>query len=312
MGTRKLTLDSFEEASDYVLHSARALERNTYNYFFNGDDNNKSLLELKNYQNPDGGFGHGLEPDLRLPYSSPIATTFAFRQLEKLGEKTDVAEDIIQSGICYLKESFCRDENRWYSVPPEINEYPHAPWWHYSEDSGGTAIDESWGNPTAEILAYGLKYDGISDEIDIDSLLSEAIRNFNEKDEFKSEHEVYCYLKLYDVLPKGEASKIEGQLKKAVDQLVHADPSAWNEYVPQPLDFVSEPDSPRFGISETSLENNLDFLIERIDEDGAVRPNWSWGQFESEWERAELEWTGILTLNALITLEKFDRIPRKE
>ena len=312
MGTRKLALDSFEEASDYVLHSARALERNTFNYFFNGDDSNKSLLELKNYQNPDGGFGHGLEPDLRLPYSSPIATAFAFRHLEKVGEKTEIAEDIIQSGTDYFKESFRPDENRWFAVPREINDYPHAPWWHYREDSGGTAIDEFWGNPTAEILAYGLKYDGFSSEIDTESLLGTAISNFNEKVKFESEHEVYCYLKLYEVLPEKEASKIENQLERAIGQLVQTDPSSWGEYVPQPLDFVPEPDSPRFGISETSLEENLDFLIENIDEEGAVRPSWEWGQFESEWKRAELEWTGILTLDALITLDKFDRIPLKE
>ena len=313
MGTKKLTLESFEAASNYVLHSARALERNAYNHFFNGDDNNKTLLELKNYQNPDGGFGHGLEPDLRLPYSSPIATVVAFRHLEKLGgETTEVAEDIIQSGINYFKETFNQNENRWFAVPQEINDYPHAPWWHYSEDSGGSGIDECWGNPTAEILAYGLKYDGLSSGMDAEALVSTAIRNFNEKVEFESEHEVYCYLKLYEVLPEKEASKIEKQLEKAIGQLVRTDPSSWDEYVPRPLDFVPEPDSPRFGISEASLEDNLNFLIELIEEEEAVRPSWKWGQFESEWKRAELEWTGILTLNALIALDRFDRIPRKE
>ncbi|MCF7890079.1 hypothetical protein K9M78_02560 [Candidatus Bipolaricaulota bacterium] len=308
MGTKTLPEESFDAASDFVLHSARALERNTYNYFFNGDKPAKSLKELKNYQNPDGGFGHGLEPDLRLPYSSPISTTVAFRHVERLGGNSEVAEDLIQSGISYLKNSFQREDGRWFAVPPEINDFPHAPWWHYDESSGKTPEDEFWGNPTAEILAYGLRFNGFSGDIDTSSLLKKAIRNINEKEKFDSEHEIYCYLKLYETLPRAESKKIKDQLTNAVNRLVCTDPSEWSNYVPQPLEFVTGPESYRFGISDSILEENLDFLIESINEDGVIKPRWEWGQFESEWERAELEWTGILTLKALILLDKFDRI----
>lgn len=308
MGTRTLPAESFDEASDFLLHSARALERNTYNQLFNGGKPVKSLLELKNYQNPDGGFGHGLEPDLRLPYSSPISTAVAFRHLERIGGDSEVAENLVKSGINYLERSFNHEDGRWFAVPPEINDFPHAPWWHYDESASGTSVDESWGNPTVEILAYGIRYDGFSDAIDIAGLVKNAIRKFNQKEIFESEHEIYCYLKLHETLPLKRANDIENQLTNAVDQLVCTEPTEWNDYVPQPLDFVKGPKSPRFGISESILEKNLDFLIDSIEDNGVIEPSWEWGQFESEWERAELEWTGLLTLKTLAILDNFDRI----
>lgn len=308
MGTKTLPSESFDEASDFVLHSARALERNTHNRIFNGERPSKSLLELKNYQNPDGGFGHGLEPDLRLPHSSPITTTVAFQHLERIGGDSKVADNIVRSAINYLEDSFQEEAGRWYSVPPEVNDYPHAPWWHYDENSGRTPVDEFWGNPTVEILAYGLRYEGFSKAIDTGELVKTAIQKINDVEKFESEHEVHCYLKLYEALPRDEANQIKDQLAKAVDQLVCLNPSEWTNYVPQPIDFVTSPESPRFGISENTLEKNLDFLVESINEDGVIKPSWEWGQYESEWERAELEWTGILTLKTLIRLDKFDRI----
>lgn len=310
MGIRTLPEEAFDEASDFLLHSARALERNTYNQIFNGDKPVESLLELKNYQNPDGGFGHGLEPDLRLPYSSPITTVVAFRHLERIGGNSEVADDLIQSGINYLESSFQRDDGRWFAAPPEINDFPHAPWWHFDESSGRTSAGEFWGNPTVEILSYGLRYNGFSDSIDIAKLVKNAIQRFKNKKKFESEHEIYCYLKLYEALPRKEAKEIKDQLTKAVDQLVYTEPSEWTGYVPQPIDFVTGPESPRFGISETVLEENLNFLIDSIEEDGVIEPGWEWGQYESEWERAKLEWTGLLTLKTLIILDNFDRISR--
>ncbi|MBS3787849.1 hypothetical protein KGY79_06600 [Candidatus Bipolaricaulota bacterium] len=310
MGIKTLPEESFDEASDFLLHSARALERNTYNQIFNGDKPVKSLLELKNYQNPDGGFGHGLEPDLRLPYSSPISTAVAFRHLERIGEGSEVADDLIQSGINYLESSFQSGDGRWFAAPPEINNFPHAPWWHFDESSGKTPADESWGNPTVEILAYGLRYNGFSDSIDIAKFVKKAIRRFKNKEKFESEHEIYCYLKLYKALPRNEAKEIKDRLIKAVDQLVCTEPSEWTGYVPQPVDFVTSPDSPKLGISETVLEENLNFLIDSIEENGIIEPCWEWGQYESEWERAKLEWTGLLTLKTLIILDNFDRISR--
>ncbi len=307
MAEKALSQDSFQEASDYLLHSSRALERNTYKYHFQGGESDELLTELKNFQNPDGGFGYGLEPDIRLPFSSPTVTSVAFRHLGRVNDG-EVYEELAETGIRYFERTFDAEAKRWFTVPREVNDYPHAPWWHYDEGEGGTILDNHWGSPTAEIIAYLLRYDRYVESIDIEELIQKAIERLNDEREFDSEHEIYCYLRLYRELPSSLCEKIEDQISRAAQELVCRDPARWGEYVPKPLDFVRGPESPRFGIDEGLVEENLDFLVDRIEEEGVINPNWEWDQYEGEWDRARQEWTGVLTLKALVALDRFERI----
>ncbi len=307
MTKRNLSADAFEEASYFVLHSARALERNAYRYYFEDAGSDELLFHLGNYRNKDGGYGYGLEPDMRLPSSSPVATARAFRVLDNI-EEGDNYRKMVETGIGYFESTYLNDKNRWFSTPEEVNDYPHAPWWHFGENGEGTMVDKDWGNPTAEITAYLVKYRDFVRELEPDELLERAIEKLNSKREFESKHEVLCYLRLYEVLPAGQSRKMEDSLDRAVRQLVCEEPSEWSGFVPRPLDFVNGPESPRFGMSDRLIEENLRFLISSLEEDGVINPSWEWGQYEAEWKRAKKEWTGILTLKALIVLDKFARI----
>ena len=309
MKQESLSANSFETASDYVLHSARALERNTYNHYFNGESREAIVTELANYQNPDGGFGHGIEPDLRLPISSPISTAVAFQHIESFPEVDN--DNLVKKGVNYFEDSFNPELERWFAVPREVNEYPHAPWWNYDDGEGMTVIDNYWGNPTAEIIAYLVEYEDFVKNLEPDHLVNLAIEKFKAKQEYESEHEVYCYLRLFRVISSSKKSELEPYLTKAVDSLVRTNPEEWSNYGPSPLHFVNRPDSPRFGLDDELIEKNLNYLIDTLEEEGVIRPNWEWGQYQSEWERAEKEWTGLLTLKALITLDKFGRIDHR-
>lgn len=308
METARLSKEAFNKASDFLLHSARGLERNIYKHKFDGASCDPILVELQHYQNPDGGFGHGLEPDLRSPRSSPIATTHAFQKLNTLNPG-DVPEGFVDSGISYFEKSFNPDSNRWFAASKEINNYPHAPWWHYEEESEKTITGSSWGNPTAEILGYLIQYDQFVDRIDIEELLREALERLRTQVECRSEHEIYCYIRLYKALPDKWSSRFRDQLVRVVQQVVRTDPSDWNDYLPTPLDFIDNPDSFQFGISDQLVTANLNLLIKILEDRGIIEPNWEWGQYEEEWARAKKEWTGILTLRALITLDNFSCLP---
>ena len=73
---RMLSNDIFEEARKSIMAYGRPLERSLLEvYFYEGSKANV-VEELKKFQNEDGGFGHGLESDFRLPYSSLMATSF--------------------------------------------------------------------------------------------------------------------------------------------------------------------------------------------------------------------------------------------
>jgi hypothetical protein len=57
---------------------ARVLDRRRFELLFEGGDAEPVLAALAAYRNPDGGYGHGLEPDLRAPESQPAAALHAF------------------------------------------------------------------------------------------------------------------------------------------------------------------------------------------------------------------------------------------
>jgi hypothetical protein len=306
---QKLRKSSFNEASQFIKNYARPLENRIYKDYFHKPCSEEILSELKKYQNDDGGFGNGLESDFKLLFSSPMATSFAFQHLVKL-DNVEKSISMIRSGIEYFENTFVPERNGWFAVPKEVNEFPHAPWWHYNEEEGMTIIDKYWGNPSAEIIGYLYKYKNLVSKLNIDQLLNYTIDYLNDKNDFEGEHEIYCYIRLYKLLPNRLSSKIEDKLARAVQRLVCRNREEWDKYVPKPLNFVSDPESYKFGISPKLIEDHLDYLVDIIGDNGIVNPNWEWGDYETEWKKAREEWMGVLTLRGLITLDKFGRIEK--
>ena len=68
--TNQLTRQAFEHAEAFILDNATTLHQARFRYHFKGEDNRAVLQALSDYQNVDGGFGHGLESDLRTQNSS--------------------------------------------------------------------------------------------------------------------------------------------------------------------------------------------------------------------------------------------------
>ena len=69
-------------AENFVWSAARLVDRHRYALLFAEGPAQPVIDALRGYRNPDGGFGHGLEPDLRSPGSQPAPTLYA---LEILG-----------------------------------------------------------------------------------------------------------------------------------------------------------------------------------------------------------------------------------
>jgi hypothetical protein len=77
----QLTGEAFNSAANFITNRARPLERTLFDFHFGSGSDSDVLVELKKFQNEDGGFGHGIEPDLRMPFSSPFSTSVAFQVL---------------------------------------------------------------------------------------------------------------------------------------------------------------------------------------------------------------------------------------
>jgi len=70
--------DRLSAARGFMAAHARVLDRRRFELLFDGADAEPVLAALNAYRNPDGGYGHGLEPDLRVPESQPAPAWHAF------------------------------------------------------------------------------------------------------------------------------------------------------------------------------------------------------------------------------------------
>src|SRR5688572_13926283 len=70
--------DQLTAARGFMAGHARLLDRRRFELLFEGGDAEPVLAALRAYRNADGGFGHGLEPDLRARASQPAAAWHAF------------------------------------------------------------------------------------------------------------------------------------------------------------------------------------------------------------------------------------------
>lgn len=307
---KKLSNEAFKEVNNYMNNKARGLEKALFNYYFNDSSGNDILYMLEEYQNSDGGFGNGIEPDFRLLDSSPMGTSIGLRYLNMLAYNNK-AQRMIAKAVEYLEVTFDSKRNGWYSVPSTVNDYPHATHWEYRSDIGMTLIDYSWGNPTAEIIGYLYKYRKYLRKIDVFSLLDYAIENLNQRTEFTSEHEIFCYVKMYNNIDDKYSTKIKNTIFLAISQLINVNEEEWTNYVPSPLKFIDFDSNNLFGIDNKNIDNNLDYLVNILERDGKIFPTWQWDDYLDQWGIAKVEWIGDLTLDAMLLLKKFNRIERK-
>jgi len=103
---------------------------------------------------------------------------------------------------------------------------------------------------------------------------------------------------------------IKKELTYAVEKLVSKKREEWDNYIASPLNFINDPESYKFNINSEIIEENLDYLVDVIEDNGKINPSWEWNDYKDEWKNAKQEWTGLLTLKALITLDKFNRIEK--
>ncbi|GAA0324207.1 hypothetical protein GCM10008967_13430 [Bacillus carboniphilus] len=304
---KKLSNEKFQLAKKFIKEQARPIDQALFSYVFEDENKEKVLEELKKFQNEDGGFGHAIEPDFRLQISSPMATTVGLQYARSVGATS--REKIIEAAITYLLNSYNHQRQRWQALSKEVNEVPHAPWWSYNVETDACGVEETWANPSAEIVGYLHDHKSLVKESFLEEVTSLALEQLNHLPESIEMHDFLCYQRLVDSLHGEAEKKVKTRLRGSTRLTVTLNPAEWSGYSVRPLQIVHTPNSPFYDLLEHEVELNLQFEIDTIGEDGAWRPNWSWfGQYEEEWKKAEVEWAGYLTVSKLITLKNFDRI----
>lgn len=304
---KTLSKEKFQLARKYILEHARPLDQALFTFHFEQGAQDKVIEELLPFQNQDGGFGNAIEPDFRLPTSSPMATTIGLQYLKDI--QASANEPIVKDAISYLIDSFNLDKQRWKAVPKEINDFPHAPWWNFNSEEDRCGVEETWANPSAEIVSYLNQYHLLVDRKFLEHVNNLAVDQLKLLPEKIEMHDFLCYLRLLESVEGENFEIILQKLRGSARLTVTLQPEEWSGYGARPLQIVTSPSSPFYDSLMSELELNLDYEIESMTEVGSWKPNWSWfGQYDDEWKQAESDWTGYLTVQKLLTLKKFNRI----
>lgn len=301
-----LSRDAFERAGTFVKANGRELDRRLYDFYFGGNRAEFVLVELGRYQNDDGGFGHGLEPDIRLEASSPIATTVGLQYCQAV--QAPDGHPVVERAIRYLLDTFDSGAGYWPATFTDVNEAPHAPWWHLGSPTPPT--EENWPNPSAEILGYLYAYprsvpkdfrDTVHRRAEVNLAFGNHLLNGGQ-----GLYNLLCWQRAVPHLPENLRTTVLEHINQAALQrkpLTRA--KLWE--IPIHL-LAPSPQAPFARALPAETRKMLEGEIASQDLDGGWYPAWEWGQYPEAWSQARLEWAGKLTVEILHTLREFDML----
>lgn len=282
----------FERAKTFLWNNGRLLERQLFAFVFEHGSRDAVLSSLRAYQNADGGFGNALEPDKRTSSSQPIDQEIALRVLDMVG-----FDHTLATPMCAWLETVTTTEGGIPFVLPSVADAPRAPWWN-TEPNPRASI-----NPTASIAGFLHKHHGGHPWLDrATAFCWQTLESSNEL----TGHDVLASLIFLQHVPDraraNDAFKRVGELLFA-QKLVELDPLA-EGYVHKPLDFAPTPDSmARILFDNATIDQHLNHLMSQQQPDGGWNITW-----DAISPACELEYRGMITLNALRTLQAYGQL----
>ncbi|HLZ63975.1 MAG TPA: hypothetical protein VKR06_44165 [Ktedonosporobacter sp.] len=288
-----VTTPNLSRTTDFMWRTARLLERRRFAYLFLDGERQAMVEALRPYQNPDGGFGNGLEPDIRGPVSQPVPTWTALCILDEAGA---FADPMVRHACDYLLTITTPEGGVPFALP-SVRDYPRAPWWETGDQPSASL------NPTAAIAA--LLYKNGVEHPWLKEATTYCWRKLDEM-EGTDPYEMRAVLPFLDWV--SDRQRAEGVFArvgpKILEQkLVALTPTTQSE-THTPLNFAPRPQSlARRLFSDEVIETHLDALESGQQEDGGWQFNWlAWNP------AAALEWRGVVTIDALVTLRAYGRL----
>jgi hypothetical protein len=282
-------------ASGFMATHARVLDRRRFELLTGQADSWAVLAALRAYRNPDGGYGHGLEPDLRASESQPAAALHAFEVFAEVAPVTtpEAAE------LCdWLDAVALPDGGLPFALPIEDTS-GCAPFW---ADADPTVFSLQI---TSIVAAYANRVAVHNRAVAAHPWLARATSRCLEEigalEAAPAAYELAFAVRFVDSVHDREAAAPARLARLA-------------EYVPDdgrvcvvggrpdetltPLDLAPEPGRPaRTLLDEATVAADLERLAREQHEDGG----WS-VDFQSYSPAAALEWRGYATVRALSIL----------
>jgi hypothetical protein len=283
-------------ARAFMAGHARLLDRRRFQLLLDEGDSGAALAALDGYRNPDGGYGWGLEPDLRASENQLGAALHAFEVFEDILPVT--ARQAVE--LCDWLSSVALPDGGVPFALPVADAAASAPFWAQADSTTSSL------QITAYVAAAAHRVAANDPAVAEHRWLARAteyclaaIRAIGEAPHALELTAALQFLDAaYDTNP--EAALIE-RLGKFIpgSGLLHVEGGTAEETI-RPLDIAPTPERPvRTLFSSEATEAELQRLAEQQQDDGGWRVD-----FRSYSPAAALEWRGYATVRAVSILRR--------
>jgi hypothetical protein len=277
---KQLSREAFERARQFLRAQARPLERALFEYHFEGSMVERVFAELAYFQNDDGGFGHALEPDLRTPSSSALATGIGLHLLQELG--CSMNHPMVRRAASYLIATYRADLQAWPVAPADTNSFPHAPWWHDTNGNLAQRFDYFRISPRARLVGLLHHFSSLVPADWLDQATAATIKYIEEVEVLGggggSDLEYAINLAETENLPQHYRTRLNARIRQAIPAVVVRDPVKWSTYCITPLRICRSSDTLGADLIQGELQLHLDYQLEHQMPEGNWEPSWSWGE----------------------------------
>ncbi len=265
--------NQFKKIKEFIFRNGRLLERKLFSYFFENGKIDDVIRVLLAYQNLDGGFGNGIEPDILCPDSTAIGAETAMYILDLLDY---VDNEITEHIINWIIEE--QNEEGYINHPPKgMYNYPFQKWWEGADDFRILAL-------SGFLKKWGFK------EIDF----YKKVKSFYSTCTLPKEFQLYEYPYFIYLKYLGESTKEKQTLQQIISQL----PSIFEQNKEHYLLFGRHWYLALNIVDKKIIEKEINNFFNGLQDDGGLKIIYQ-----------DLpHWRPIWTLDSLILLKKSNMI----
>lgn len=305
-----ISKNMYKKIKEWVYRNGRDIELNLWKYHFENGSKDEVISALSFYQNEDGGFGNALEPDNWNPNSTPYTTLYAIDILKEI-EFVDLNHPMYIGIMKYLNSEKDLMEYGWRFSILTNDDFPHAPWWNFNEETNFTESIGITAGLSIFVLKYADKNSMLYQKViglvknSIDYLLTE--NNFGEMG-------ISGYIQLIHIMEEisvGEYDypSIKLKLNELVKNSIEKDISKWIYYGVRPSNYIKSPQSIYYIENKEIVDKEIKYLLETIPQNDVWGINWTWfdnmSKYSKEFAISENWWKANKAIEKLRLLKNF-------
>ena len=270
----------FAKARDFVYSNGTLLERTIFAYHFEDGALRQVHQAILAYKNEDNGFGHGLEHDMKAPQSHHLPLECLLTML--VTNEIPVG-NVLDGAPQWLQDHQAEDGT--LINPPEIMNYPYAPWWA----SGGQDDPTS---PTGNLLKLGICPPQVAERT------QQWIQQNLTIEKIKAVEWLFLNYRAFDYFMNvSDFPDLEAHQEATRQQIIDCARQAPENQYAEVFRFCRKPDTSfTQNFPQDLLERGLSYILDNQQDDGA------WHD-----EHGLTQWYPATTTGNLVVLRRFGK-----